>query len=499
IEAALADLGERIGKLVGLFDEEHTAAERAEADASSLQPELDTITETLSASRVEAGRFAEQLESARRERSRLQAELDSRRRQREALDRELDRLTQQRNGLASQIETSKSQREASAAQAEAMRTQAEEAEARCESCRVEAEALVERIGAAREQATRLDRDWNSLEIARREVEVKRETIEDRSLEDLRLDLGAEYADYRAMMSDDDVTPIDRGETETIVKQLKGEIKKLGNVNLDAIEEEQTLAERNETLIEQVADLDQTKQTLETLIGRLDDVSRARFGESFARVQAEFGGDNGMFRRLFGGGRAEVKLMPLVKEVDGRKVVTDEIDLLESGVEVIAKPPGKQPRSISQLSGGEKTMTAVALLLSIFRSRPSCFCILDEVDAALDDANVDRFTRVVRQFTDRSHFIVITHNKHTMRATDALFGVTMQERGVSKRVRVRFDQVGENGAIKSNAALEEPPAPEETPKASKSGGGAKLRQAIAEIRGDQPVEVAVEAPETVTAE
>src|ERR1043166_1066379 len=117
----------------------------------------------------------------------------------------------------------------------------------------------------------------------------------------------------------------------------------------------------------------------------------------------------MFRKLFGGGKAEVRLMPLVK--DG--VETDEIDLLESGIEIIAKPPGKEPRSISQVSGGEKSMTAVALLMSIFRSKPSCFCVLDEVDAALDDANVDRFCRVVEQFTDRSHFIVITHHKRTM--------------------------------------------------------------------------------------
>src|SRR5690606_4934172 len=115
--------------------------------------------------------------------------------------------------------------------------------------------------------------------------------------------------------------------------------------------------------------------------------------------------------------------------------------------VIAKPPGKEPRSISQLSGGEKTLTAVALLMSIFRSKPSPFCVLDEVDAALDEGNVGRYCQVVREFTTHSHFIVITHNKRTMQAADRLYGVTMQERGVSTRVSVRFDQVGANGEIR----------------------------------------------------
>jgi chromosome segregation protein len=159
----------------------------------------------------------------------------------------------------------------------------------------------------------------------------------------------------------------------------------------------------------------------------------------------------MFRRRFGGGKAEVRLMPLVKEVeqpDGTlaKVETEETDLLESGIEVVAKPPGKEPRGISQLSGGEKTLTAVALLMAIFRSKPSCFCVLDEVDAALDEQNVMRFNQAVRDFTDLSNFIIITHNKRTMRSADRLYGVTMQERGVSTRVSVRFESVRDDGSF-----------------------------------------------------
>ena len=248
------------------------------------------------------------------------------------------------------------------------------------------------------------------------------------------------------------------------------------MNLDAIAEEAGLAERNDKLIAEVADIDAARKTLTELITRLNVASRDRFGEVFERIRANFGGQDGMFRRLFGGGRAEVRLMPLIKEVDGEKVQTDETDLLESGIEVIAKPPGKEPRSISQLSGGEKTLTAVALLMSIFRSKPSCFCVLDEVDAALDEANVGRFCQAVRSFTDRSRFIVITHNKRTMQVTDHLYGVTQRERGVSSRVSVRFEQVGHDGAIQDG-----PPKPIEDAKAEievKKKPSDALRNAIA---------------------
>ena len=133
----------------------------------------------------------------------------------------------------------------------------------------------------------------------------------------------------------------------------------------------------------------------------------------------------MFERLFGGGQADIVLEP-------------GVDLLETSVEIVSRPPGKEPRSISLLSGGEKTMTCVALLLAIFRSRPSPFCVLDEVDAALDEANVDRFAGVLRDFLSSTQFIVVTHSKKTMAAADTLYGITQEESGVSKRIAVRFE-------------------------------------------------------------
>ena len=213
------------------------------------------------------------------------------------------------------------------------------------------------------------------------------------------------------------------------------------MNLDAIEEESLLEERNVDLIKQVEDIDNAVQQLQMLIKHLEDSSRTRFEEVFNSIRENFAGDGGMFRKLFGGGSADIMLVP-----DENGVT----DWLESGIEVTAKPPGKQPRVISQLSGGEKAMTAVALLMAIFKSKPSPFCILDEVDAALDDANVDRFCKVLVPFLDNSHFIVITHHKRTMQACNQLYGVTMQERGVSKRVAVRVEEVGHDGKIAQSA-------------------------------------------------
>src|SRR5579863_10106155 len=129
----------------------------------------------------------------------------------------------------------------------------------------------------------------------------------------------------------------------------------------------------------------------------------------------------------------------------------KVDVLDAGIEIVARPPGKQPATISQLSGGEKTMVCVALLMIIFKSKPSPFCILDEVDAALDESNNERFNLIVQEFLEQSQFIIITHSKRTMQITDMLYGVTMQEQGVSKRVAVKFDQIDAHGRISEQAA------------------------------------------------
>jgi chromosome segregation protein len=162
-----------------------------------------------------------------------------------------------------------------------------------------------------------------------------------------------------------------------------------------------------------------------------------FTETFDSIRGHF---KELFRKLFGGG-------------EGDMILEDPEDILECGIDIVARPPGKELRSISLLSGGEKTLTAVAMSLAIFKSRPSPFCILDEVDAALDDANIDRFINVLRDFSDSTQFIMITHRKPTMQVADLLYGVTMEESGVSKRLAVRFDQVSADGSFKDSKRSE----------------------------------------------
>jgi chromosome segregation protein len=248
-----------------------------------------------------------------------------------------------------------------------------------------------------------------------------------------------------------------------IKELREKLHRLGNVNMDAISEQDELEQREQFLATQLQDLITSKQQLEELIDTINKESSLRFEQTFNAVREHF---QGMFRKLFGGGKADIYLETELEEagiapiaaapVEGADptaapVVVKKIDALDAGIEIIAKPPGKQPCSISQLSGGEKTMTCVALLMSIFKSKPSPFCILDEVDAALDEANNQRFNLIVQEFLEMSQFIVITHSKRTMQIADVLYGVTMQEQGVSKRVAVKFDQVDGQGRIAESAA------------------------------------------------
>jgi chromosome segregation protein len=215
---------------------------------------------------------------------------------------------------------------------------------------------------------------------------------------------------------------DRDAAYEETRELQDQLRKLGNVNLEALDEIDELEQQYEFQRAQKADLDDGQRSLRAIIEDLNRKSREMFAETFAKVQENF---RELFRKSFGGGRAEL-------------VLEEGADILEAGIEIVARPPGKKLTSLSLMSGGEKTMTTIALLLAIFRSRPSPFCVLDEVDAPLDDANVGRFIVLLEEFANQSQFIIITHNKKTMAEASVLYGVTMQERGVSKRVAVELE-------------------------------------------------------------
>jgi len=206
--------------------------------------------------------------------------------------------------------------------------------------------------------------------------------------------------------------------------VKGAVpERMGEINLTAIEEYDELNERYEFLSTHKKDLEGALGQLQRAIQKINRTSRKRFRETFDLVNAKF---KEVFPRLFKGGRASL-------------VLTDEENLLETGVEIVAQPPGKKLQSIELLSGGEKALTAVSLIFSMFLVKPTPFCLLDEVDAPLDEANVGRFNQIVRETSEISQFILITHNRRTMEIVDRLFGVTMEEPGVSKLVAVSLEQ------------------------------------------------------------
>jgi chromosome segregation protein len=432
---------QRVRSLDKLLAEERGTLAEAERQAQGLRQSVQGAVDRLAAVRTQSSEANAILDGRRRERRLIEVAIEGIDRQRNELGSEHERRAARSEELARQAAEATHQREAAAAAEADAAAQAQAIAGALEEAIQAATAASDRVRSIRDEATRIERDHSAIEISRREAEVRREGLEESTFEELGLDLSAGYESHRAARVEHGDASMDREAAGVEAERLREEIRSLGNVNMEAIDELSQLEGRNETLAREVADIDAARASLKELVERLDDVSQRRFKATFEAVRDQFGGQEGMFRRLFGGGSADLFLVPMEN---------GEIDWLESGVEIRAKPPGKEPRVISQLSGGEKTMTAVALLMAIFRSKPSPFCILDEVDAALDEANVERFTKALGPFLDRSHFIVITHHKRTMQACHELHGVTMAERGVSRRVTVRVDQVGSDGRIREDA-------------------------------------------------
>jgi chromosome segregation protein len=210
--------------------------------------------------------------------------------------------------------------------------------------------------------------------------------------------------------------------EEAITRLKAKIDRLGPVNMMAIEQFDELEQRHVFLTTQRRDLVESIAQTSQAIARIDETTKVRFNEAFTAIQANF---QVTFSTLFGGGRAGLTLL-------------DENDPLESGIDIVASPPGKRLQSVMLLSGGEKALTAIALMFAIFKYKPSPFCLLDEIDAPLDDANVHRFIEMLRGMLDRTQFILITHNRQTMEIANRLYGVTMEEPGVSKLISVQLN-------------------------------------------------------------
>lgn len=299
-----------------------------------------------------------------------------------------------------------------------------EAEAELDTLTEERETLLDEVTnlqkqmrATRRQFDKHNRQRHQLEVTTTQLEMQIKSISTRILDKYQLSIDTLAASRRVK------TPCELPEIDLIdkIEALKAELSAIGAVNLKAIEAHAEHQERYDFLISQRADVEKSIQSTYQAIQKINQTSREVFLKTFEQVQANF---QEVFVQLFGGGETELLL-------------TDESDVLESGIEIIARPPGKRPQSITQLSGGERSLVAIGLLFAVFKIKPSPFCVLDEVDAALDEANVLRFTNLIRAYAENTQFVIITHNKRTMEIADVMYGVTMEQAGVSKLVSAKF--------------------------------------------------------------
>lgn len=284
-----------------------------------------------------------------------------------------------------------------------------------ETIAAETEERIERVKKSRVKLEEIQRELNSFAIQEAQFNVEIRNYEEKL-----------QVEYKVDLDNPPVHPeegFDAGAAETQCIELRAKIDRLGLVNMVAMEEYDELSQRYKFLTEQQEDLLKAKDDLQKAINKINLTSKELFTSTFATVQENF---KDIFQRLFEGGRAEL-------------ILIDEGDVLESGIEIVARPPGKRLQSIFLLSGGEKALTAIALLFALFMVKPSPFCLLDEIDAPLDDVNVGRFTHLLKEFSKRTQFIMITHNKVSMETGDILYGVTMQESGVSKIISTKFKE------------------------------------------------------------
>lgn len=357
----------------------------------------------------------------------------------QSLDAQLARLEKEVQDLENERAAAESARIRLQEEMEELEREANERLMQANELRIKKDRLTETIDLTRaerakqnealqrdEDATKEERGkLRALEDQTRQMEIRANRL-DVELDNLLRKLADEYEISYELAKERYAPPEDVEAVQQEVRELKRSISALGEVNLGAIEEYARVLERYEYLSAQKDDLVEAKTTLYGVIREIDDEMSSRFLQSFEAIREQFAE---VFVRLFGGGRADL-------------ILSEPDNLLETGIEIVAQPPGKKLQNLQLLSGGERALTAIALLFAILRVKPVPFCVLDEVEAALDDANVTRFAQYLREFSGETQFIVVTHRKGTMEEADVLYGVTMEEGGVSKLVSVKLDEYEE---------------------------------------------------------
>ena len=418
----------------------HQETEKAKADQGAFQSELDGAAKTRRILQRRIERLSEQIQSEQSKREEviescqeLEIVLAGKREKLQSLSSEILNLQKNQARIRDSIaehqavidSDDQTRQELSAqineAQRKFLQIEQEKFEAEENIRRLEEEhvGLIEQIAEAQKLVRKARREFDKqnrlrhhLEVTTTQLEMQLKAISARILEKYQISIDQiEIED----------NPVDDLELMGQIDTLKTEIEGMGAVNLVAIEEYEEHKQREDFLVTQREDLEKSLESVNQAIQKINRTSRETFLEAFEQIRTNF---QEVFEELFGGGETELRL-------------TDESDVLEAGIDIIACPPGKKPQSITQLSGGERSLVAIALLFAVFKIKPSPFCVLDEVDAALDEANVLRFTNLIRKYAQETQFIIITHNKRTMEISDVMYGVTMEQAGLSKIVSAKF--------------------------------------------------------------
>ncbi|MDK1020510.1 MAG: chromosome segregation protein SMC, partial [Candidatus Hydrogenedentes bacterium] len=395
--------------------ERHLTA--ALADAHAARQAQSQLANQLADLRVQSAQLSKSIDETERDRARHQDEHERTAAEIDKRAAAIDEFAANRLSLENDTKELLKRSKDLAESKEQARKKVVEAENQRQNLIEEADALEKELKTVREQAQQTQTQVHKTEIDLRHDEDQLQFFQERILSEYGIALSS------LTLEDVGVDEHDDKERDRIIGETRERLDRIGTVNLMAIEEYEALSERHEFLVAQDQDLQAARDMLLGVVKRIDTTIKEMFLETFNAVAENF---REYFRRLFNGGQARIYLI-------------DEDDPLETGIEIEARPPGKKPQSISLLSGGEQALTAIALLFGIFKAKPSPFCVLDEVDAPLDDANIGRFVELVDEFSANTQFVVITHNKQTMAKAGTLYGVTQQERGVSQIVSVRFDE------------------------------------------------------------
>ncbi len=424
------------------------------AELENLRQQRDAAHAALTESKVALAAEEQLLASFRQQQQSLEQRIAELTQLLEQRRNEVSSFIGRKEQAESEIQDSRGLIERLQHEREQVNTLAAELSARKQAQEADVTARDEHLRGQRSRLTQLQEQRGALdvELAQKNMSVQnlRERIQQKyhvNLDDVHSEcITITFADEGAakvhVMTPDEMAASGAATDWTVVAQqietLQKRLDEIGPVNLVAIEEYEETEQRYQFLTKQNDDLVAAKAQLLEVINRINVQTRQMFTETFEKIRENF---RLMFTEVFGGGKADL-------------ILSDQNDVLESGIEIMARPPGKQLQSITLLSGGEQTMTAVALLFSIYQVRPSPFCLLDELDAPLDEANINRFVRILQRFLEHSQFIIITHNKRTIGMADVLYGVTMEERGVSKIVSVKFHKSETPPEVETN-----PPAVE----------------------------------------